>query len=210
LGVCGMSRYSKHYNRYSSKEFINLKIMFFDKLPKKGKILDIGCSIGHFISLDPGRVEGIEVDNSAIEIGRSKGYNIKKVNLDKEKIPYPKDYFSGIYCSHVIEHLDSPLNLMEECYRVLKPGGKIILRTPNYPKYKKFWADYTHKRPIIKETLKRLSEDVGFSKYRIYSPLPLGVLLRKGVISIEKLNNLYNYLNVFGIEGWQLILEGEK
>ena len=57
--------------------------------------------------------------------------NVKKCNLDKDKIPFDDNFFDKIYGGNVIEHLTNPRNLFLESYRVLKPGGILELETDN-------------------------------------------------------------------------------
>lgn len=49
-------------------------------------------------------------------------------NLNK-RLPYPDNYFDEIYCKSVLEHIRNLGTFSDECYRVLKKGGKIWLRT---------------------------------------------------------------------------------
>jgi ubiquinone/menaquinone biosynthesis C-methylase UbiE len=46
-----------------------------------------------------------------------------------KKFPYPDNYFDEIYCKSVLEHIKNLGTFSDECYRVLKKGGKIWLRT---------------------------------------------------------------------------------
>jgi SAM-dependent methyltransferase len=39
--------------------------------------------------------------------------------------------FDAVYASHVIEHVHSPFALLSECFRILKPGGRLVILTPN-------------------------------------------------------------------------------
>jgi SAM-dependent methyltransferase len=44
---------------------------------------------------------------------------------------YPADSFDAVIMSHVIEHVPHPRELLTECARVLKPGGRLVMLTPN-------------------------------------------------------------------------------
>ena len=46
-----------------------------------------------------------------------------------KKFPYPSNYFDEIYCKSVLEHIRNLGNFVNECYRVLRPGGRIFIRT---------------------------------------------------------------------------------
>ena len=67
---------------------------------------------------------------------------------DLNSFPYP--FKTGeadeILMSHVLEHLEDPVRVMDECHRILKPGGKLTIITP-HPSFPVSWADPTHRRP---------------------------------------------------------------
>lgn len=53
-------------------------------------------------------------------------------DAEKDPFPYPDEYFATVLCCEVIEHLASdPMHMMSEINRVLKPGGHLVLTTPN-------------------------------------------------------------------------------
>lgn len=69
------------------------------------------------------------------------------INLNKEKIPFNDNTIDGILCSHIIEHLDNPFDVIKEIHRVLKPGAELIIKVPYYrhyqayhPHHKTYWS----------------------------------------------------------------------
>ncbi|HLJ13531.1 MAG TPA: glycosyltransferase, partial [Bryobacteraceae bacterium] len=53
-------------------------------------------------------------------------------NAEKDRFPYPAGHFSTVLCGELIEHLfEDPMHLMSEINRILKPGGHLVLTTPN-------------------------------------------------------------------------------
>jgi glycosyltransferase involved in cell wall biosynthesis/SAM-dependent methyltransferase len=53
-------------------------------------------------------------------------------NAEKDPFPYPDEHFSTVLCCELIEHLtEDPMHLMSEINRVVKPGGHLVLTTPN-------------------------------------------------------------------------------
>ncbi len=53
-------------------------------------------------------------------------------DAERDRFPYPDEYFSTVLCCELIEHLfQDPMHLMLEANRILKPGGHIVLTTPN-------------------------------------------------------------------------------
>lgn len=54
------------------------------------------------------------------------------LNLDEFPYPFKDNSFSLITADHVLEHLNHPFSVMKELHRILKPGGKIIIRVPHF------------------------------------------------------------------------------
>ena len=53
-------------------------------------------------------------------------------NAEKDRFPYPDEYYSTVLCGELIEHLtEDPMHLMSEINRIVKPGGHLVLTTPN-------------------------------------------------------------------------------
>jgi SAM-dependent methyltransferase len=58
--------------------------------------------------------------------------DIDHFDAEKDLFPYPDDHFSTVLCCELIEHLfEDPMHLMGEVNRILKPGGHLVLTTPN-------------------------------------------------------------------------------
>ena len=58
-------------------------------------------------------------------------------NAESDPFPYPDEYFTTVLCCELIEHLKAdPMHTMAEINRVLKPGGRVLLTTPNVISYR--------------------------------------------------------------------------
>lgn len=66
--------------------------------------------------------------------GRSAGLQITQADLDKE-LPYETGRFECVFALSVLEHLLMACRFLQEAVRVLEPGGKIVLLTPNISTY---------------------------------------------------------------------------
>ena len=71
-------------------------------------------------------------------------------------LPFRSNAFDEVVMIHVIEHLVRPYDCLREIYRVLKPGGKLILVTPNAQKSPADWRDEGHIISFTEPALKRL------------------------------------------------------
>ena len=95
-------------------------------------VVDVGCGRGEFLrhlkSLGC-KALGIEPDETAYAILKRKGLDVFHGTLEDAHLPYGS--VAHISMRHVIEHLPDPVNTINECYRVLRPGGRLVLRLPN-------------------------------------------------------------------------------
>jgi O-antigen chain-terminating methyltransferase len=152
-------------------------------------VVDLGCGRGAMLEiLRSSGVPSYGVDTfaPALEDCRRKNLQVTEGDIFSHLEELSEGSVGGIFCSHVIEHLHPPeaLKLLRESYRVLSPGGVLLLVTPN-PKNLQvlsegFWLDLTHVRFYPARLLKPLLDDAGFSfaqafedRYTAYSMSPL-------------------------------------
>jgi 2-polyprenyl-3-methyl-5-hydroxy-6-metoxy-1,4-benzoquinol methylase len=98
-----------------------------------GRLLDVGCGDGQFLhqmAKDGWRGTGIDFDGAAIESGRQK-YGLNLSVGDFQTADFETDGFDAVTMSHVIEHVPDPVACLEKCRRVLRPGGRLVVSTPN-------------------------------------------------------------------------------
>jgi SAM-dependent methyltransferase len=96
-----------------------------------GRLLEIGCSTGDFLSAarEAFEVYGVEADAAACAVARSRG--LECFNGALADAEFPAAHFDVVALYHVIEHLPSPARTLREIRRVLKPGGRLVVETPN-------------------------------------------------------------------------------
>ena len=103
------------------------------KFNNPGRILDIGCGSGKFLysMRERGwRVYGVEVNTNAADLGKeAAGINIFAGNLISAK--FPDNFFDYIRSNHSFEHIVNPHETLSEIYRILKPGGSLLIGVPN-------------------------------------------------------------------------------
>lgn len=114
--------------------------------------LDLGCGNNKVTPEAISQVMNIAV-TQVIGVDFVEGEGIDKVH-DLTKFPYPfkDESVDAIHTSHFLEHLDGfeRARFMDECYRILKPGGKMRFVHPYYKSVRAI-QDYTHKFPPISE-----------------------------------------------------------
>ena len=108
------------------------EVAYLDKLAP-GSLLDIGCGDGGFAANMQRlgwTVRGTEFDpNAAASAQQSHGITVDIGDL--REIRYDDESFDAITARHVIEHVREPVEFVTECWRLLKPGGRLVFITPN-------------------------------------------------------------------------------
>jgi 2-polyprenyl-3-methyl-5-hydroxy-6-metoxy-1,4-benzoquinol methylase len=146
-------------------------VRFLHAVPA-GRLLDVGCGSGDWlISMRAlgWNVTGVEVDVHAANVGRSRGITIVDGQLETQN--FPGDTFDAITLNHVIEHLHDPVRTLMECARILKPGGKLVLFTPNgeslgHRLYGQYWRGLEpprHLHIFSPQSTRRAFELAGFT-----------------------------------------------
>lgn len=119
-----------------------IEVLFNDFLGNENlsgkKLLDAGCGTGWFSkkSVERGAtVTAIDLSESLVKITRQKVPGITGVVGSVMNLPFADNTFDIVISSEVIEHTPDPHQATLEMVRVLKPGGKFCITTPN----KSFW-----------------------------------------------------------------------
>lgn len=106
---------------------------------KGSKVLCSGCGAGGsllaYAEIGAAEVHGIEVDDDFARMSRARADQVEGVTLHQLKpsarLPFPDRHFDFIESMDVIEHVPDDLVYLRELRRVLAPGGRILLVTPN-------------------------------------------------------------------------------
>lgn len=117
------------------------------------RVIDLGCGDGDFLALllEKGiEAVGVDSDEKTLEAGQKNGLPIVKQDVFAFLHEQPAASVDGIFCAHLVEHLPYPkvIELIQQSFRVLRPGGRIILATPNvrslYSHLEMFYMHFGH------------------------------------------------------------------
>ena len=110
----------------------------FEQYRTHGNFLELGCNAGAVLvaARDLGwQAKGVDISTTASTYARDEhGLDVHTGTI--EDAAYPDDFFDVIYSNAVLEHVEHPLSTLQECKRVLRPGGILYVKTVN-------WASYT-------------------------------------------------------------------
>jgi len=108
--------------------------VFVEKTNRKGIGIDVGCGEGWLTKLleEKGYYTiGADKDNKMLRLASKNCNSLIKVNVDN-CLPFKSACFDFIICSDLLEHLNNPKMALEEIYRILKFGGKVLLKVPSW------------------------------------------------------------------------------
>ncbi len=175
--------------------------------------LDIGCGAGlllHLIGERGGIAVGTEVNATAILMASKRAPTARLVAVDPEpSLPFAQATFSAVVNQHVIEHLDTPAVYLQEWCRVLKPGGRLALVTPN-ARYRDpdHFADADHKYIWQRADILRALRDAGLTDVRAWTIFPYVGKTRLTRSMSVRFGAIVSHLPVLGDSGRTLVAVG--
>ena len=156
-------------------------------------VIDLGCGRGEWLELmteNAFEPKGVDINDRMIEICRQKGFYVEKQDAVKALENLPSDSHVVVSAFHLVEHLpfNNVYKLVKEALRVLKPGGILILETPNPENLvvasANFYLDPSHRRPIPPLLLSFLVEHCGFFRHKILRLQESPAILKHGTINL--------------------------
>lgn len=170
--------------------------------------LDIGCSFGGFLKCaeNAGFIPyGIDVSEYAARYARDVLQLNNVLCGEFTKGMYPENFFDVITLVEVIEHIKNPHDTLKELFRVLKPGGVLLLQTANMDgvQSKKAGKEYHYFLPghlfyFSKKTLTRYLNDCGFTGIKIFHGVDFGLLpkLKKSAGTFKKWTDYKKWFSI--------------
>ncbi len=180
----------------------------------KEDVLDIGCGRGEWLELlksEGVRARGVDLNRVFVEQCRQSGLDVTEEDALAHLRGLPDQSLNAVTSFHLVEHLplEKLIKMLDEIVRALRPGGLLILETPDPENFMvgscNFYTDPTHRNPIPSPTLKFLLESRGLERVEVMKLRPWDAAKIEGDAEIVKRFNQYFYSAPdYGIIGWKI------
>jgi SAM-dependent methyltransferase len=114
------------------------RAFLIESLRPGSRVLDVGCGAGWFCEALDGAgfaVVGVDVAGEAIRRARERCPGVEFALVAEQaphELPYTDDSFDAAWLGETLEHVQDVIALLEEIHRVLAPGGRLIVTTPDH------------------------------------------------------------------------------
>ncbi|MBA3521800.1 MAG: class I SAM-dependent methyltransferase [Gemmatimonadales bacterium] len=117
----------------------------FGGWPREGRVLELAAGSGAFAQRLAELGFSLEACDLYPEQFRAPGIPVKYADLS-ERLPYADASFDILSCLEGVEHLEDQFAFVRECWRILRPGGRLLFSTPNIlglaSRWRYFWTGF--------------------------------------------------------------------
>ena len=155
-----------NFNNHRKRDWKHYDVYLRRFRNKPSPILEMGSGIGLFLeACKNNNIEaiGVEFEQEGIEESERKNLKAFQHDLANPLTSFENESFEAVFSNQVIEHLAkaAQLNMVKEAYRLLKPGGQILINSP-CRHFERARLDVYHINLLTPSELKGLVEKVGF------------------------------------------------
>lgn len=138
------------YKRFFSSPIVFLCARYFGR-----RIVEIGSGTGNgILGAFPSRVHGLEINPLAVKFTKAAGFNVDLIESDGV-FPIADAVFDVCVLDNVLEHLSEPQLTLNECYRITKRNGGLVIVVPGVCGFE---SDQDHKVFYDSEKLRQLDQ----------------------------------------------------
>ena len=171
---------------------------FLPYLQSGMKLLDSGCGLGTITiglakAVAPGEVVGFDIETSQVDIARSKAAELGLTNLrfqigNAYELAFAGNTFDAVFAHALLEHLRHPVKALKEMDRVLKTGGIVGVRFPDFT-----GLLIAPSNPVLDTALELYYKFRQYNGGNPYIGRHLRALLRKAGFRDTKASAFYDY-----------------
>jgi len=102
--------------------------------PGGGKLLELGCGLGHLLGLlqDDFDCVGVDIADYSIEQLKHNAPGVQGIVMSADDLSrFGDEEFCAVVALHLVEHLPDPESTLQQIHRILQPQGLMLLATPN-------------------------------------------------------------------------------
>ncbi len=127
-------RYYKMIQDEFDEEYVKEERRAVVSFIKNGIVLDVACGFGGAGTFMPAKTAyvGIDISKQALRMGKRLNKKFNFVSGDVELLPFADSSVDNIICLYSFEHFFKPKEILDEMFRILKPCGRIIIRSPSH------------------------------------------------------------------------------
>ena len=208
LGFCSQSPEARQYVQTHLGRFLKTLELVppgteDDRLLEMGAYMQITPSLA---KLGYGEVRGSylgplgKTDTKTVRsmLGETFTCEIDLFNAESDVFPYPDNHFATVVCCELVEHLaEDPMHMMAEINRIVRPGGALVMSTPNICSYRSITAVLTGYHPglFAQYTARQGGNATEPRHAREYAPRDVALLLSAAGFHVERLET-----GPFGLE----------
>ena len=174
--------YDKKMEYVVGKELRDAIIKELNHLPELGELVELGCGTGVFteaILLKTKHMVAADLSDSLLAVARARIGDHPKVTFQRENCmatSFPSEALDSVFMANLIHVIESPSTLLQECYRILRANGALVIVTFTDHgmkllekikmglRFVKSWGKPpAHTHSFSPEDLASLMEDAGFA-----------------------------------------------
>jgi ubiquinone/menaquinone biosynthesis C-methylase UbiE len=127
--------YDKKMEYVVGKELREAIVQELNHLPELGDLLELGCGTGIFtetVVLKTKSMVATDLSDSLLAVARARIGDHPKVKIQKENCmatSFPPEAIDSVFMANLIHVVESPNTLLQECYRILRKSGTLVIVT---------------------------------------------------------------------------------
>jgi ubiquinone/menaquinone biosynthesis C-methylase UbiE len=168
---------NKYDRRYDGISFHGIEhaLLTFTGSNSNNRVLEVGCGTGHWLAILEGHGLQVSGMDSSPEMLQQARTHVMSGDLKQgyaDKIPWENGTFDQLFCINAVHHFERKSHFLLEAYRVLNPGGGLLIVGLDPHKARDQWFVYDYfdgvlehdlRRYLSTSALERLMEEAGFS-----------------------------------------------